>query len=110
MTPNAGATSATFTVPTVNDNTDEDDGFVQVYVNDGAGYIAGVRADVTVRDNDDPIPAISFTSADSVSEGNGTHDVDVHLTRRHRPDSPSATAFPARRRGATALTTPFPTP
>ncbi|KKZ10840.1 MAG: hypothetical protein TH68_09700, partial [Candidatus Synechococcus spongiarum 142] len=39
VTLNAGATSTTFTVATVNDNVDEDDGFVQVLVNEGTGYI-----------------------------------------------------------------------
>ena len=79
---NAGATSATFTVPTVNDNSDEDDGFVQVYVNDGTGYAAGQGAAVSVRDNDDPIPAAFFRLASSDSgEGGGTHNVRVDLTR-----------------------------
>ena len=78
----AGATSATFTVPTVNDGADEDDGAVQVFVNDGAGYVAGQGAAVTVRDNDGPIPAASFGSASSsAAEDDGTHNVNVDLTR-----------------------------
>ena len=77
---NAGATSTTFTVPTVNDGTDEDDGAVQGYVNDGTGYVAGQGAAVTVRDNDDPIPGAFFRSAssDAVEHG-GTHEVRVEL-------------------------------
>ena len=79
---NAGATSTTFTVPTVDENTDEDDGDVQVFVNDGTGYSAGQGAAVTVRDNDDPIPAAFFRSASSSAvEDAGTHNVDVSLTR-----------------------------
>ena len=77
---NAGATTATFSVPTVNDSTDEDDGAVQVFVNDGAGYVAGQGAAVTVLDNDDPIPGAFFrsTSSDAV-EHDGTHRVQVYL-------------------------------
>ena len=77
---NAGVTSTTFTVPTVNDGTDEDDGYVQAYVNDGTGYVAGQGAAVTVRDNDDPIPGAFFRSAssDAVEHG-GTHEVRVEL-------------------------------
>ena len=82
VTLNAGATSTTFTVPTVNDNTDEVDGAVQVYVNDGTGYSAGEGAAVTVRDNDDLIPAAYFGSASSsAAEDDGTHVVQVDLTR-----------------------------
>ncbi len=86
ITLNAGATSASFTVPTVNDSTDEADGFVQVFVNDGAGYSAGGGGYVDVNDNDDPTPAASFSSASSsVGEGDGSTDVHVNLT----PPAPS---------------------
>ena len=81
VTLNAGASSTTFTVPTVNDNTDEDDSFVQVYVNDGAGYTAGSGGAVTIRDNDDPIPEVSFSAESaSVSENEGTRNVQVTLS------------------------------
>ena len=77
---NAGATSANFTVPTVDDNTDEDDGYVQAFVNDGTGYTAGQGSAVRVLDNDDPIPGAFFrsTSSDAVEHG-GTHNVRVEL-------------------------------
>ena len=77
---NAGATSTTFTVPTVNDGADEDDGYVQAFVNDGTGYTAGQGSAVRVLDNDDPIPGAFFRSAssDAVEHG-GTHDVQVEL-------------------------------
>ena len=69
-------------MPTVNDNTDEDDGTVTVFVNDGPGYNAGQGALVTVRDNDDPIPAAFFRSASSSAvEDDGTHVVQVDLNR-----------------------------
>ena len=80
VTLNAGATSATFTVPTVNDGTDEDDGYVEAFVNDGTGYTAGGGSAVRVLDNDDPIPGAFFrsVSSDAVEHG-GTHDVQVEL-------------------------------
>ena len=81
VTLNAGATSTTFTVPTVNDNTDEDDGAVQVWVNDGTGYRADGGAAVTVRDNDNPIPAAFFVSgSSSAAEDAGTQNVTVNLS------------------------------
>ena len=77
---NAGAASATFTVPTVDDSADEDDGAVRVFVNDGAGYVAGQGAAVTVLDNDDPIPAAFFRFASSdTPEHGGTQAVRVEL-------------------------------
>ena len=81
VTLGAGATSTTFTVRTVNDNTDEDDGFVEVFVNHGSGYVAGSGDAVDVRDNDEPIPAVSFSLASlSVGEDFGTREVSVDLT------------------------------
>ena len=82
VTLNAGATSASFTVPTVDDNADEDDGFVQVFVNDGTGYNEGSGGIVNVNDNDGSIPAAYFGSSSwSAIEDDGTHDVNVDLTR-----------------------------
>ena len=82
VTLNAGATSATFTVPTVNDSTDEADGVVQVYVNDGTGYIAGQGATVDVKDDDGPAqPAASFNIASSsAAEDAGTRNLTVNLS------------------------------
>ena len=78
---NAGATSTTFIVPTVNDTTDEDDGYVHAFVNDGTGYVAGVGSAVTIRDNDYPTPAVTFSSEFGVDrEDDGTHEARVHLT------------------------------
>ena len=51
-------------------------------MNDGAGYSAGSGDVVEVRDDDDPIPAASFGSASSsAAEDDGTHNVNVDLTR-----------------------------
>ena len=86
VTLNAGATSATFTVPTVNDSTDEADGVVQVNVNDGTGYIADQgAAAVNVNDNDGTgpptTPAASFAAASSsAAESAGTRNVTVNLS------------------------------
>ena len=82
VTLNAGATSATFTVPTVNDSTDEADGVVQVYVNDGTGYIADQGAAVDVKDDDGPAqPAASFNIASSsAAEDAGTRNLTVNLS------------------------------
>ena len=83
VTLSSGGTSMMFTVPTVNDNIEEDDSFVQVYVNDGTGYTVGSGGAVTILDNDDPIPEVWFSAAAaSVSEGDGTRDVQVNLSHQ----------------------------
>ena len=83
VTLSSGATSTRFTVLTVNDNIEEDDSFVQVYVNDGTGYTVGSGGAVTILDNDDPIPEVSFSAAAaSVSESDGTRDVQVNLSHQ----------------------------
>ena len=80
VTLNAGATSTTFTVPTVDDGVDEDDSYVQAFVNDGTGYNAGQGSAVRVLDNDDLIPGAYFRSASSdTDESGGTHEVRVEL-------------------------------
>ena len=91
VTLNAGATSTTFTVPTVNDNTEEVDGAVLVLVNAGTGYSAGDGDLVNVNDNDGggpppTTPAASFASASSsAAENAGTRNVRVNLS----PAAPS---------------------
>ncbi len=81
VTLNAGATSTTFTVSTVDDNADEDDGAVQVFVNDGTGYSADQGTAVTVRDNDDPIPgAFFYLTSSNTAESGGPHRVRVDLS------------------------------
>ena len=86
VTLNAGATSTTFTVPTVNDNTEEVDGTVLVRVNAGTGYSAGDGDLVNVNDNDGggpppTTPAASFASgSSSAAESAGTRNVTVNLS------------------------------
>ena len=73
--PTAG--SATYTVATVDDSTDETNGAVAAAVARGAGYtrhatVANRSASVTVNDNDDPAPAtpvVSITGGSAVTEG-----------------------------------------
>ncbi len=83
---NAGATSTTFFVPTVNDNTDEDDGSVYTFVNDGTGYVAGGGSVVTILDNDYQTPAVSFSAESGGDrEDDGTHEARVYLTHPAPP-------------------------
>ena len=67
--------SATFTVSTTNDNTDESDGSVTATLSIGSGYtVSGTSnaATVSVSDDDDPAPAtpvISIAAGSGVTEG-----------------------------------------
>ncbi|MDE0472430.1 MAG: T9SS type A sorting domain-containing protein, partial [Ekhidna sp.] len=59
--------SATYTVATVNDDTDEPNGSVTVTVADGTGYTVGTpsEASVTVNDNDDDDEEAPLGAADA---------------------------------------------
>ena len=66
--------SATLTLATTGDNTDEPDGSVTVTVTDGDGYTVGSPASgsVTVRDDDEPppdTPAVTLSAGSAVTEG-----------------------------------------
>ncbi len=68
--------TATFTVPTTDDSTDEPDGSVTATLIDGADYdlAATKTATVNIADDDDPapvVPEISVTAAGDVTEGSG---------------------------------------
>ena len=72
----AGQASATLTLPTVNDATDEPDGSVSAVLQSGTGYaVADPPADaakVLVSDDDDPAPAdpvVSVSGGGAVTEG-----------------------------------------
>ena len=75
--------SATHSVSTVNDNTDEDNGSVTVTVNTGTGYTRGSSnsATVTVNDNDTAGVTVS-QSARTVAENGGTATYTVGLDTR----------------------------
>ena len=67
--------SATYTVSTTNDSTDEPDGSITVILSNGTGYtVSGTRnaATVVVSDDDDPpptTPVIAITAGSAVTEG-----------------------------------------
>ncbi len=67
--------SATFTVGTTNDQTDEPNGSVTATLVDGADYNLGTSktATVSVADNDDPpvvvVPVVTISGGNSVTEG-----------------------------------------
>ncbi len=89
----SGSTTATFTVSTTDDSTDESDGSITVTLNTGSGYTGSGSATVTVSDNDvpPPTPVVSITGGSAVIEGGGvrftltaspapTADLDVTVT------------------------------
>ena len=72
----SGQPTATYTVATVGDNTDEPDGLVTVTVKSNSSYTVGSpdSASVTVTDNDNPPPtkpvvSISWSESGTVTEG-----------------------------------------
>ena len=70
----AGRTSATLTLATENDGTDEPDGSVSVTALDGTGYTVGSpgTAAVAVADDDDPpvaTPVVSIAGGGGITEG-----------------------------------------
>ena len=77
----AGDTSATLSVPTVDDGEDEADGTVTVALAAGAGYEVGdpSSASVTVRDDDDAAPLTAFTVYHDPAGPAGRYDTAVGL-------------------------------
>ncbi|WP_419837801.1 S8 family serine peptidase [Candidatus Poriferisodalis sp.] len=67
--PTSGSTW--FTVPTVDDSADEDDGSVSAQVLAGSGYTVGSSssASVSVADDDPDLPKVSVTAGPPVTEG-----------------------------------------
>ena len=63
--------SATLTLATANDGADEPDGSVSVTVAAGNGYTVGDPASgtVAVQDDDAPLPAVTVSAGDAVTEG-----------------------------------------
>ena len=82
----AGNASASFTVATVDDDTDEADGAVAATLAAGSGYRvgAGSSASVTVADNDEPLPAIVTKRAIARE---GTDEAAVFTVRLSRAAS-----------------------
>ena len=61
--------TATITVPTVGDSTDEADGSVTVTLNAGTGYTLGSTNTATVNVSDDDVPELTITAGSAVTEG-----------------------------------------
>ena len=79
--------SATLTLATADDGTDEPDGSATVTVETGSGYTVGASASgtVAVRDDDEPPPVVTIAAkAESVSEGG---DAVFTLTADRAPDA-----------------------
>ena len=71
VTINSGATTATYSVDTVGDTTDETDGNVTVTVTSGTGYTVGTTSSATVTVNDDDDPADTTPPTFSSASVNG---------------------------------------
>ena len=65
----ANTASATWSVPTQGDTTDEPNGTVTVTVGSGTGYTVGTTSSADVAVNDDDVPEITISGAAAVSEG-----------------------------------------
>ena len=83
----AGETSATYEVATVDDKADEPEGPVTATLKAGEGYVLGTpaRAQVTVRDDDDPKSEISVTAGSAIDEGG---DAAFTVTATPAPTKP----------------------
>ena len=89
--PTAG--SATLTLATVNDDTDEPDGSVTVTLNDGEGYTVGAPASgsVSIEDDDLPPPVVTVTASTApVTEGG---DAVFTVSASRAPDADLAVAL-----------------
>ncbi len=64
-----GAKSATYTVPTVDDSTNERDGVITVTLQDGTGYTVGSPSSAGVTVEDDDGPELTITGGAAVTEG-----------------------------------------
>ena len=89
--PTAG--SATLTLATTNDDTDEPDGSVTVTLNDGEGYTVGAPASdtISIEDDDLPPPVVTVTASTApVTEGG---DAVFTVSASRAPDADLAVAL-----------------
>ena len=103
----AHTASATYTLPTVADGTDEPSGAVTVTVAAGAGYTphaTGASAAVTVRDDDATLVTLASPPGD-ISETGGTKTVTVTLGRALR--APESLTMPLALAGAAVRGTDY---
>ncbi|WP_420610236.1 PEP/pyruvate-binding domain-containing protein [Candidatus Poriferisodalis sp.] len=103
--------SATLTVATTNDSTDEPDGSVTVTADGGSGYTvssAAGTASVGVADDDDPPappavdPAVSVTAGGNIAEGG---DAAFTITADPAPSSPLTVTVTVSQSGDFGVTT-----
>ena len=92
VTITGGATSATFTVATVNDSTDEPHGSVTVTVASGAGYVVGTAssAGVAVTDDDNVAPTGSVTIDGTVTQN---QELTANTSAVRDSDGPATLSF-----------------
>ena len=76
-------TIATFTIPTLNDNVDENNGSVTVTLNSGTGYTVGSpsNASVTVNANDTAAVSIVQSSGNTIVSEDGSTTTDTYTLR-----------------------------
>ena len=77
---NSGSTSASYSVPTVGDSTDEPDGSVTVAVGSGTGYSVGTPSSATVMVNDDDLPPMAPAACGTVNDFASEHVASVSST------------------------------
>ena len=87
----AGQTSATFTVNTVADSTDEPNGDVTVVVAGDDSYVVSSSSSAQVTVNDGPTLSLSMNSTSGNEDNSGISHVDVIITLN--PTRSAATAF-----------------
>ena len=91
VTIKADSTSATYSVPTVSDTTDEASGSITVALASGNGYTLGSSNSATVTVNDDDDPVVTISGGSAVTEGTAaeftvtistapTSDLNVNLS------------------------------
>ena len=68
----AGSATHTFSVATVDDNTDEPDSTITATVQSGTGYTVGTSASVTVKDNDCTLTVTAGTGGTATGGGTST--------------------------------------
>ncbi|MYG39931.1 MAG: hypothetical protein F4201_03800 [Nitrospira sp. SB0677_bin_15] len=78
----ANATSAAYTVATVNDDTDEPNGSVTVTVSGGSGYTVGSPSSASVTVNDNDLTRVTLSAAvGNIPETGGTKTITATLNR-----------------------------
>ncbi|MXW40248.1 MAG: hypothetical protein F4Z75_03675, partial [Synechococcus sp. SB0668_bin_15] len=93
--------TATYSVATVDDSTDEADGSISFTLNTGTGYTVGSTATATVVVTDNDVPEITVTAGSGVSEGTAAV---FTLTANPAPAAPLTVAVTVAQSGDYAAT------